>query len=443
MPTPFRLAGAVGANVRVGRNDVLRTKRALHRLGYYVPFSGEIDHIADGAMLDGLKAFQKDNGLAASGAVRSADATERLLRAALFETDNGVPGNGAPAFAVGASVGSGGANRPADVAAAKRALGLMDIIPAEAVGLSMAPRTFDGAIALFQRAFNLNQDGRIVPGGETESMLARVVRPDLARRPLFDSPAEHNPDTKNGIIRRAPDNSPEHRKTAPTLAETSPVDGNPANLGPVRGKSEIDRIEEKFWKIAHHGRKEGNILAADMLERFLFADGGKETVQPDRLRAFPAVRDAEEVNRKRFERDRSDRDSLAFKKISRLKDGQSATVEKRTGEGMKGDPYFDRQIELGMSARFLSPKDTDLAAASGSSTLTSVGKFRATRKGNKIFVTGTVTHTWKDRYDWDDAGVGWTYIPGFGVIRDREGRKLEAAGRAKSFDMESKWRQGV
>ena len=176
MPSRFRLAGPVGANTKVGRDDALRTKDALRRLGYYAPDSGIIDHIADGAMLDGLRAFQKDNGLAANGMAKPGDATERLLSATLFEADNRSSGNMASGFAVAAPVGTGGANHPADVATTKRALAVLDIIPPEEAETAMAERTFSGAIEAFQRLFNLHRDGKINPGGETERALARVVR---------------------------------------------------------------------------------------------------------------------------------------------------------------------------------------------------------------------------------------------------------------------------
>ncbi len=182
MLASFRLSGPVGANVRVNRDDTVRTKQALQRLGFLTPPEEGLTAIADDAMIDGIVAFQKENGIAKDGAMKPDGPTEKLIRAALFEQESDSDDKGEAAFQIGSSVGEGAANRPADVLAAKRALALADVIAEEDVNSNMASRTFSGAIDSFQGAFNLKRDGKITPGGETERALARVVRPELDRR---------------------------------------------------------------------------------------------------------------------------------------------------------------------------------------------------------------------------------------------------------------------
>ncbi len=161
----FKLSGPVGASVRVNREDTVRTKQVLQRLGFLTPPEGGLTAIPDDAMIDGIAAFQEESGIAKDGAMKPGGPTEKLIRAALFEQENGSDHQGKSAFQVGSSVGEGAANRPADVLAAKHALALADEIAEEDVNTDMASRTFSGAIDSFQGAFNLRRDGKIMPGG--------------------------------------------------------------------------------------------------------------------------------------------------------------------------------------------------------------------------------------------------------------------------------------
>lgn len=180
MAVSFKLSGPVAANVRVAKDDTLRTRWALQRLGFLAPRSEGESLVANGEMLDGIKLFQKKSKLIADGVLKPGGPTERMIRASLFEKDNGPPDERAPAFQIGAVVGTGATNRPADVHATKRALSLAGIIGKDEVKSRMADRTFNGAIEMFQRVFNFKRDGKITRGGETEQTLARVVRPDLS-----------------------------------------------------------------------------------------------------------------------------------------------------------------------------------------------------------------------------------------------------------------------
>ena len=138
----FKLLGPVGADVRISRKDTVRTKQALQRLGFIAPPEG-VTPIADDTMLDGIKAFQKENGLVPDGAMKPGGPTEGLIRTALFEAANGLTDTRSPSFRVGAAVGAGAANRPADILATKRTLARVDIIPEDEVNGDMA-RAFPG-----------------------------------------------------------------------------------------------------------------------------------------------------------------------------------------------------------------------------------------------------------------------------------------------------------
>lgn len=67
----FNLKNPMGTNYVVDPNDIISTKTALNQLGYYdVPSHRGIDDWTDDAMFDGIKAFQKANGLKVDGFMR-------------------------------------------------------------------------------------------------------------------------------------------------------------------------------------------------------------------------------------------------------------------------------------------------------------------------------------------------------------------------------------
>ncbi len=64
------------ANGKVDEFDVKQMKKVLNRPGYYQPYEkGGITGMTDSGVFDALKAFQKDRGLAASGAAKPNDET--------------------------------------------------------------------------------------------------------------------------------------------------------------------------------------------------------------------------------------------------------------------------------------------------------------------------------------------------------------------------------
>lgn len=80
----FTLKGPMGTNYRTDPSDILNTKQALNRLGYYdVPPERGIDDWTDDAMFKGIRAFQKDNSLKVDGFMRPEGPTESAINAKL------------------------------------------------------------------------------------------------------------------------------------------------------------------------------------------------------------------------------------------------------------------------------------------------------------------------------------------------------------------------
>ncbi|CAA7614955.1 peptidoglycan-binding protein [Magnetospirillum sp. UT-4] len=76
----LNLKSPIGTNYRIEPNDLMNTKLALNQLGYYdIPPHRGIDDWTDDAMFDGIKRFQKDNGLKVDGFMRPEGPTEQKV----------------------------------------------------------------------------------------------------------------------------------------------------------------------------------------------------------------------------------------------------------------------------------------------------------------------------------------------------------------------------
>ncbi|MBI5163882.1 MAG: peptidoglycan-binding protein [Magnetospirillum sp.] len=85
----FKLKDPIGTSYRADFNDLMNTKRALNQLGYYeVPADRGIDDWVDGAMFDGIRRFQKDNGLKVDAFMRPGGPTETAINQRLRGTSS-------------------------------------------------------------------------------------------------------------------------------------------------------------------------------------------------------------------------------------------------------------------------------------------------------------------------------------------------------------------
>ncbi|MBI5162757.1 MAG: peptidoglycan-binding protein [Magnetospirillum sp.] len=76
----LKLTSPIGTNYRTDPADLMSTKRALNVLGYYdIPPERGIDDWADGAMFEGIRQFQKANGLKIDGFMRPEGPTVKAM----------------------------------------------------------------------------------------------------------------------------------------------------------------------------------------------------------------------------------------------------------------------------------------------------------------------------------------------------------------------------
>lgn len=93
----FHLSRAMSADRQVDIDDILQTKQALNRLGYYRSEHGLDGGWVDGEMFSGIRRLQRDNGLREDGEIKPESETakiiNRLLRSAPANDDQEAPAN--------------------------------------------------------------------------------------------------------------------------------------------------------------------------------------------------------------------------------------------------------------------------------------------------------------------------------------------------------------
>jgi hypothetical protein len=171
----------------------------------------------------------------------------------------------------------------------------------------------------------------------------------------------------------------------------------------------------KYRAIIADGRKAGKRVAADNLQHWLDGSGKDRKLSSKWLRGFASVTGAEKRNQRRFEKE-------TLVPLA-LKLGRSYSTVKQD--------YWDAKLTASVFG--------ELYYASGTSTLTSRGKFALARHGDWVQIVGIVEHHWWDPYDWH-ANLA-AFVPGHGSVSDADALALEKAGYGKPFGMYSFWHQ--
>lgn len=76
MFAPIRLKRPIDPNSNVDLNDSLSIKTTLRKLGYYQPPSHGMHPYPDDALFEGIRRFQRDNGLTVDGIMQPEGETE-------------------------------------------------------------------------------------------------------------------------------------------------------------------------------------------------------------------------------------------------------------------------------------------------------------------------------------------------------------------------------
>jgi hypothetical protein len=186
-----------------------------------------------------------------------------------------------------------------------------------------------------------------------------------------------------------------------------------------------NQIERAYRNLVEGWRQSGRTQAADNLERFLDGTGEPLRFSRDEAREFRPIKAAEAENERRFENGtflgKTKNDKLN-EKLTSLKEGETSELE---------DHWVYRYGPVG-SAKNLVGGEADFYFAFGQTYVTSKARFEATRRGHTIYIEGEVSHSWDDKYDFEEDQPG-----GAGALMLQEHRG------AAPFQFGARWRRKV
>ena len=188
----------------------------------------------------------------------------------------------------------------------------------------------------------------------------------------------------------------------------------------------LDEVELDLRRRVQEWRDAGHLTAAEHLERFLKSEGGTKTITREEARRFPFAREAEATARLQFETE-----SFLAK-----------SGDNRINNALKGLKDRDEPVDVTDHwVRVLGPVgflkewyagDKNLARAFGKTNIRSDFDGHAVRRGNTIYITGEVTHSWNDPYDFERFQPGSSGPFALGEVRSgkeiRHGGVLEPEG---------------
>jgi hypothetical protein len=202
-------------------------------------------------------------------------------------------------------------------------------------------------------------------------------------------------------------------------------------------RTDLEGVQALSAFILAEFRKSGLRLAARFFEYYLGATGRAMDLSREEALEFDLIKNAVQENVERFKQ-------RNFISPEQSTPGFLAIKEIAEDPGVRFTQFDDHwKVDLNFSVagieRFLDAAKSDATdtvsafLATGESSLTSTGDFLLRRQGDRVLVTGTVTHLWTDpAYNFDPDQV---FHP--------ESKILERHGKARPFPWQAKWRDEV
>ena len=190
----------------------------------------------------------------------------------------------------------------------------------------------------------------------------------------------------------------------------------------------IEEIKHKYRELISGAKKKDYLFAARALQRYLDNTGNIMIEDAKELQKFKIIGFGAEKNRIRFESDGPPEKGHQLLKYTAMEIGQ---------EGSKiVTDHWDFKVE---SASYKDCKD--LFYASNYSVLCSMGAFKVITDDGYLTIKGMVEHYWYDYYDFEKNMGFDIVVPIIGRLSDDDGWLLEKVQEAKSYRLESTWRQ--
>lgn len=422
--------GSVGPGEEDKEEDVIATKTALKESGDYDPPGGRIGAWRDEGTTEALKTVQRRNRIWPDGRMKPGGPTHRVINAEKKERDEGRKPTG---LCLSGSVGEGMTNRPADVQKFRKALGQTSHM--NAVEATQPGDRFDYPMAAglrtFQDAYNRKPDAVAHAGGETDTLLARVTGPISA---VLEGGMQRNGNSPSASMRHAmTDNGP---IAAPSPRPTSSSEKSSEVLDPQGIHAEAQL--RNYIKTA---RKAGLRHGPDYLQHFLDGTGMDRQLTREQARERKPAAQGENRNRGYFERSFTEANGNTAnynRDLLNMKDGDEIKLPADKWEAA----FFESDHFRNM--------DPDEHLATGRSTVVSsaLDGFRAVKRGDRIFIFGTVEHEWDDTYDFEDREWHHRLTELHPLTRPINhlgnlARSAQDHGRAKPYVTYSRWVQGL
>ena len=202
-------------------------------------------------------------------------------------------------------------------------------------------------------------------------------------------------------------------------------------------RTELEGVEAFAQSLLAEGRKRGFKLAVRFFEHYLAASGSLIELSREEAFEFDLIKNAVRKNVERFTQ-------LNFISPEQSTPGFLAVEDIAKNPAARFTQFKDHwKVDLNFSIagieRFSKARETDKTdtrsafLATGKSSVTSTGDFLLRHQGDRVLVTGTITHFWTD--------PGYNFDPG--QIFHRESRILERHGKARPFPWKAEWRNEI
>jgi hypothetical protein len=287
--------------------------------------------------------------------------------------------------------------------------------------------------------------------------------------PIYHPPVYHPPVPRPVPIRppppiHRPSAPPIHRPSAPPIRPISirppppihrpsplpiyhPLAAIPQRRPSMSLDNEVERlsdIERTVNDVIDFANDHNLTETAKRFSHWLDGSGDALPLDVDWLRTTVSIQNAEEWNDLRFTTnphneafDKSKPHSIL--EIARtMKDGETRSFS----DNWKKVVTYSQEVKNSLYPIFQSRmgKDCDLLFSVGNTQLESTGVFKVTRRGDEYAVSGSVTHSIADKFDFNSGDIFLVpeVVP---FISANELNLLEKYGIAKSFSQDTAWHQ--
>ena len=203
-------------------------------------------------------------------------------------------------------------------------------------------------------------------------------------------------------------------------------------------RTDLEGVEALFRFILTSFRDFGLTLPVRLLEHYLGASGSSIKVSREEALEFGLIRNAVQENNERFKERNFISPSPHNPAFSAVEDITRNPAARAAGFQDHWKRDFDRTTVSGaikLAVRGISDPEGTITVllGPGSSSLTSSGDFLSRRQGDRVLVTGTITHLWTDpAFNFDQ-----------GRILHEEAQILQRHGKARPFTWTAEWREEV